>query len=93
MGLENQENSTPKGVEWVLNHLHLVDLHNHDDDNISADKLIFIGTIMKEMWEAKLRVQFPSRPCTVEFYIPDDPDDFWEYQVSFWQTIWDKEQQ
>ena len=89
---ENQKNSTPKGVEWVLNHIHLAGLHNHDEDNISADKLKFLGKLMKEMWEAKLAVQFPDRPCTVEFYIPDDPEELWEYQVSFWQAAWEENQ-
>lgn len=88
-GLENQVGSTPKGVEWVLNHWHLADLHYHDDDNLSADKLLFIGNIVKEMWEAKLQTQFPDRPCTVEFRIPEDPEELWEYQISFWQTAWD----
>ncbi|WP_421854588.1 hypothetical protein [Oricola sp.] len=88
-GFENQAGSTPKGVEWTLNHWHLADLHYHDRDNLSADKLLFVGNIVKEMWEAKLRTQFPDRPCTVEFYVPDDPEELSEYQVSFWQTAWD----
>ncbi|MHA3914239.1 hypothetical protein [Halovulum sp. GXIMD14793] len=90
---EDQADSMPKGVEWVLNHFHLADLHYHDEDNLSADKLLFIGTIIKEMWEAKLRTQFPGRPCTVKFYVPDDPEDLGEYQISFWQTAWDAEEQ
>ncbi len=92
-GFENQPNSTPKSVERVLNHWHLADLHNHDEDYPSADKLLFLGKIIKEMWEAKLRLQFPDRPCTVEFYVPNDPDALWDYQVSFWQTAWDDEEE
>ena len=88
-GFENQPNSTPKGVEWVLNHWHLADMHIADEDHLSADKLLFIGSIVREMWEAKLRLQFPDRPCKVEFYVPDDPEELWEYQISFWQTAWD----
>lgn len=89
LGFENQKNSTPKGVEWVLNHFHLADLHNHDQDNLSSDKLLLLGNIIREMWEAKLKWQFPERPCTVEFCVPKDPDDLLEYQISFWQSIWD----
>ncbi|MEM1345917.1 MAG: hypothetical protein AAGI34_15235 [Pseudomonadota bacterium] len=88
-GFEKQPNSTPKSVEWVLNHMHLADLHVHDEENLSIDKIIFLGNIVKEMWDAKLRLQFPDRPCTVEFYVPDEPEELWGYQVSFWQTIWD----
>ncbi len=87
-GFENQPNSTPQSVEWVLNHLHLAHFHIHDEANLSPDKLLFLGNIIKEMWQAKLQYQFPDHPCTVEFYIPDDHDDLWEYQVSFWQNKW-----
>ena len=90
---ENQPGSTPKSVELILNHLHLADLHYHDDDNLSADKMLFIGGIMEEMWSAKLRDDFPDQPCTVEFYVPDDPEELQDYQISFWQTAWDKEQE
>ncbi|WP_171231094.1 hypothetical protein [Ruegeria sp. HKCCA6707] len=86
---ENQPNSTPKSVECVLNHLHLADFHNHDRDDISHDKLLFLGNIVKEMWDAKLRAQFPDRPCTVQFFVPEDPEELSEYQISFWQTAWD----
>ncbi|PJE26456.1 hypothetical protein SAMN06297129_3804 [Pseudooceanicola antarcticus] len=92
-GFENQVGSTAKGIETVLNHWHLTDLHHHDDDNLSADKLLFLGNIVKEMWEAKLRSQFPDRPCTVEFFIPDDPENLCEYQISFWQTAWDADEE
>lgn len=86
---EIQLNSSPQLVERVLNHLHLADLHNHDEDYLTADKLLFLGKIMREMWDAKLRLEFPDRPCTVELYVPDDPDELLEYQISFWQTNWD----
>lgn len=86
---ESQAGSTPKGIEWVLNHRHLADLHPHDHEDLSADKLLFIGSIIKEMWEAKLLTQFPDRPCTVELFVPDDPEELSEYQISFWQTTWD----
>lgn len=88
-GFESQEGSTPKSVECTLNHLYLADLHPQDDDTLSADKLLFLGTILEEMWAAKLQTQFPDRPCTVQFFVPDDPEDLLGYQISFWQTAWD----
>lgn len=77
--------SSRKSVEWVMNHLHIADIQNGGCTDISKDKLLVLGTVLKEIYEAKLRWQFPDRPCTVEFFIPDDPDDLMEYQVSFWQ--------
>ena len=87
-GFENQPNATPKGVESVLNHIHLADIHSHDQANLSADKLLFLGRILQQIWQAKLAQEFPERPCTVEFHIPDDPDQLGDYRITFWQTAW-----
>lgn len=80
-----QQGQRRQSVEWVMNHLHLEDIQHGDCQDISRDKLLVLGNALKEIYEAKLQRQFPDRPCTVEFFIPDDPDDFTEYQISFWQ--------
>ena len=82
---EGQPGSTRKAVEWVMNHLHLQDIHYADCADISQDKLIVLGNVLKEIYQAKLQWQFPDRPCTVEFYVPSDTDDLTDYQISFWQ--------
>ncbi len=82
---ENQSDSTPMSVEWVLNHFHLVDLQYRGCPDASPDKLIFLGEALKEVYETRLQYYFPDKPCIVEFYRPDDPDDLDEYQISFWQ--------
>jgi hypothetical protein len=74
-----------KSVEWVVNHLHIADIHCNDRETISEDKIIFLGRALKEMWEAKLKCQFPDRPCVVEFYEPEDRKNLIEFQLSFWQ--------
>ena len=84
-GFENQTNNERKSVEWVMNHVHIADIHMGDDAKPSEDKFIAIGNVMREMYQAKLVWQFPHAPCTVEFYIPSDREDFVEYQLSFWQ--------
>jgi hypothetical protein len=84
-GFENQRNSTPRSVEWVLNHLHIADIQTPYCEDGSKDKLVFLGNILQEIYRAKLAWQFPDRPCVVEFYTPDDPDDLIQYQISFWQ--------
>ena len=80
-----QNGRSRKSVEWVMNHLHIADIHHRGCGDISKDKLVLLGNVLKEIYEAKLLWQFPDRPCTVEFFIPDDPDDLTEYQLSFWQ--------
>jgi hypothetical protein len=74
-----------KSVEWLMNHLHIADIQYYGCSDASKDKLLLLGNVLKEIYQAKLQWQWPDRPCTVEFYIPEDPDDLMEYQVSFWQ--------
>jgi hypothetical protein len=80
-----QNGRSRRSVEWVMNHLHLDGIQHGGCKDISRDKLLVLGNILKEIYEAKLHWQFPDRPCTVEFFIPDDPEDLWDYQISFWQ--------
>ena len=87
-GFENQAGSTPHSVEWVLNHIHIADVHGNDDDIPTPEHCFFLGNVLKEIYEAKLKWQFPDRPCEVEFYVPEDKDDIIEYQLSFWQKKW-----
>ncbi|MCW2319036.1 hypothetical protein M2322_004605 [Rhodoblastus acidophilus] len=84
-GFESREGTTRKAVEWVMNHLHIVDIQHYGCADASKDKIVFLGKMLKEIYEAKLKWQFPDRPCEVEFYIPPDEDNLMDYQVSFWQ--------
>ena len=84
-GFEQRENSTRKSVEWVMNHIHIADIQYYGCADASKDKLLLLGNVLKEIYEAKLLWQFPGHPCIVEFYIPEDSDDLMEYQLSFWQ--------
>ena len=68
-----------------MNHLHLADIQAAETGDISSDKLLAIGNTLKEILEAKLQWQFPERPCVVEFYVPEDEEDYLEDQISFWQ--------
>jgi hypothetical protein len=90
-GFESQEGSTPFSVEWVINHLHIADLQYRYCEDISSDKLIILGNALKETYEARLAYFFPNKPCEVKFYIPDNPGDYDEYQLSFWQKKHERE--
>ena len=54
-------------VEAVINHTHLTDLFAHQDLQPTREQLVKLGCILKEMWQAKLNRDFPSR-CYVSFY-------------------------
>jgi hypothetical protein len=73
-----------KAVEWVMNHLHIADVQYGGND-ASRDKILLLGSVLKEIYQAKLHWQFPDHPCIVEFNIPDDPEDLTACQISFWQ--------
>jgi hypothetical protein len=90
-GFESQEGSTPASVEAVLNHLHLCSIQYAGCDDVSADKLALLGEVLREIYTSKLLWQFPDSPCEVDLYLPDDRDDLWEYQITFWQKKWTAE--
>jgi hypothetical protein len=85
-GFEEQTGSSRKSVEWVMNHLHIADIHYGDDDQVTKDKVIILGRALKEIYEAKMARQFPGSPCIVELFEPEDGDDLVDYQISFWQA-------
>jgi hypothetical protein len=82
---EASTNNERKSVAWVMNHLHIGDIHMHDDAELSEDKLIILGNALKEIYQAKLAWQFPNEPCIVKVYIPGEGETLTEYQISFWQ--------
>jgi len=85
-GFESQNGSIPKSVEWIINHLHIADIQHYGCEDISKDKIVLLGNTLKEIYESKLKIQYPDKPCVVEFYQPEDSNDLIQYQLSFWQA-------
>jgi hypothetical protein len=83
---EKQEAGNRKSVESLMNHLHIADVQHLGCADASADKLLLLGKVLKEVYQAKLQWQFLDKPCRVELFIPDDPEKLMEYQISFWQS-------
>jgi hypothetical protein len=84
---ESKPGATRQSVETVMNHLHVADIQHADCQDASADKIIYLGQRLKEIYQAKLSWLFPEKSCVVEFYEPEDKDDFQGYQLSFWQKL------
>ncbi len=85
-GFEETAPSNRRDVEWVLNHVHLVDIHYHDvSTGATEERFVWLGNTLREIYSAKLAWQFPDRPCEVEFLIPEDPSNLTAYQITFWQ--------
>jgi len=86
-GFESQQGSSRRSVEATINHLHIASIQHRGCKDVSPDKLVALGNVIREMWEAKLRWQFPDRPCVLTFEVPDEVDDIYGYQIFFWQRI------
>lgn len=74
-----------KSIEAMMNHIHLADLHHAGDEALTADKATYLGHVLKEIYEAKLALLSPNRPCEVSLCIPEDLEHLWEYELTFWQ--------
>lgn len=88
-GFEDQEKRNKLTVEAVMNHLHIADIQHFGCEDISKDKLILLGNTLKEIYEAKLQLQFPGKTFTVSFHVPNDEDDLMAYEITFWQKAYE----
>jgi hypothetical protein len=84
-GFEDGGKASRQSVEATVNHLHLADIQYRGCPDCTPDKLLALGRVLKEIYEAKLRWQFPDKPCVVDLYVPDDRNDLDAYQITFWQ--------
>jgi hypothetical protein len=72
-------------VEQMLNHEHLIDLFSERYRQGQSDKIIYLARVVREMWEAKLKLDFPNRSFVVDLHVPPT-DDIAEWQITFYQT-------
>jgi len=90
-GFEAQNQGNRQAVEVVMNHLHIADIQHLGCEDLTNDKIIFLGNVLKDIYEVKLEHLFPDSPCTVSLYVPDDSEDLMAYEISFWQKKHEKE--
>ncbi|HYG64313.1 MAG TPA: hypothetical protein VEL74_17175 [Thermoanaerobaculia bacterium] len=74
-----------KAVEAVMNHLHIADIQHYGCEDISRERIVYLGQVLREIYEAKLAWQFPQRRFEVHLYAPDT-DDLLDYEITFFQT-------
>ena len=82
----SREGANRQSVEALVNHEHLADIQYVGCPDCSSDKLVALGRVLKEIYEAKLAYQFPNRKFCVSLYEPEDPEDLAAYEISFWQV-------
>ena len=66
-----------------MNHFHIEDIQHSGCADIPADKLVILGERLREIYTAKLLLEFPDRRFLVEFVQPEEPKEFSDYQLSF----------
>lgn len=84
-GFMEQCGGDRRRVEAVMNHRHMLDYFSHAGGSATAAQILYLGRVVKDMWEAKLYRDFLGRRFVVSF--AEGPyDDLSEYEVSFWQA-------
>ena len=71
-------------VEAVMNHVHIADIHCNVQP--TEAQLRYLGRVLKDIHEVKLRRDFPDLRFVVSFN--DEPNlDLIDYQLTFWQAV------
>lgn len=74
-----------KQVEAYVNHWHIMDLFGNPFSKVNADEINYLGNVLREMWKAKLQLDFPDRHFEVEFY-NENQDDLISAYITFWEV-------
>jgi len=75
-------------IESVLNHTHILDLFSWEkQEEMVVEQVKFLGEKMKEMYQAKLKFEFPNKEFEVVFNGKEDLEDLIDYEVSFSQPM------
>jgi hypothetical protein len=73
-----------RSVETVMNHRHVFDYFSHAGGSATGDQIVYLGRVLKDIWQTKLARNFPGRRFVVSF--PEGPfEGLTDYQVTFWQ--------
>jgi hypothetical protein len=70
-------------VERMINHEHLIDLFWERSRSGGNDQIAYLGRVVREMWAAKLKFDFPNRKFVVDLEI-DVPDENGVNAVGDW---------
>src|SRR6266496_1283812 len=83
-GFMAQTGGNKRAVESVMNHRHIVDLFGDPKLRPTREQVVYLGRILKDLWSAKLRRDFPTRSITVSFR-EGEYEDLTDYEITFFQ--------
>jgi hypothetical protein len=72
-------------VEAVMNHMHILDFFPESKIEPTLDQVLVVGRLLREMWAAKLAMDFPGRPIVVSFPDAEQFDDLLSYEITVYQ--------
>lgn len=73
-----------RAAEAVINHTHILDLFVEHEVEPTREQVVHLGRVLRAMWSAKLRAQFPGRAVVVSF--PDEElPDLLDYEITVFQ--------
>jgi hypothetical protein len=80
----SQTGNDKGAVEAVMNHVHITDIFYNTEPKPTRDMVIYIGRLLKDVWQTKLNHDFPSRRVVVSF--PEEPrEDLLHYEITLFQ--------
>jgi hypothetical protein len=83
-GFVAQANGDRQAVEAVMNHRHLIDFFSGMEREPSEHQLVYLGRLLREIWETKLHRDFPARQFVVSF--PEENIEYLQdYEITFYQ--------
>ena len=71
-----------KTAEATTNHIHV--LHLFGTELPTRELVLYVGRLLKEVWQVKLQRDFPDRKFTVSFPEEDDLE-LIDYEITFFQ--------
>lgn len=79
-----QRKGDKTSVEAVMNHLHLADIQYVGSPDATHEVLMYLRCLLKEIYQCKLRAQFPDRDIVV--YFDESPKaDLFDYEITIFQ--------
>jgi hypothetical protein len=77
-------NGDRRAVEAELNHLYILDFFERSDDRPTTKEVLWLAGLVKRLWLAKLKIEFPDRRFVVSF--PADGRDPIHSRITFCQA-------
>jgi len=75
-------NGNKRTVEATMNHQHV--LHLFATELPTRELVLYVGRLMKQIWQVKLAHDFPGRKITV-FFPQEDDLELLDYEITFFQ--------